>query len=50
VLKLLPPPSMAHERKAMMENITIIKEKLKTGVIDKVIDNNTLHIRELFNK
>ena len=41
---------MTHERKAMLENITIIKEKLKTGIIDKVVDNNTLHIKELFNK
>ena len=50
VIKLMPPPSMAQERKAMLEGITIIKEKTKRGVIDKIIDNNTLHIRELFNK
>ena len=30
--------------------MVIIKEKLKKGIIDKVIDNNVIHIRDLFNK
>jgi len=34
----------------MLETLSIIKEKEKSGKIDKVVDGQNLHIRDLFAK
>ena len=33
-----------------MESLQIIKEKIKVGKVDKVVDQSNLHIRDLFSK
>ena len=33
-----------------MQQITIIKDKVKLGKVDKVVDANNIHIKDLFSK
>ena len=38
------------ERQKYLESMQIIKQKVKVGKIDKVIDDRNLHIKDLFSK
>ena len=51
VIKLFPSNVVhAEERQRYLESMQIIKEKVKYGKVDKVVDDKNLHIRELFSK
>lgn len=34
----------------MLERLQVIKHKLKTGKVDKIVNERELHVRDLFNK
>lgn len=43
-------PQFTDDRQKYLESMQIIKQKVKVGKVDKVVDDQNLHIRDLFNK
>ena len=50
MLCLFPSNQSPEERQATLERLQIIKHKQKAGKIDKIVNENEIHVRELFNK
>jgi hypothetical protein len=47
---LLPANQPADERAKQLEEIQIIKDKIRVGKVDKVVDSQNIHIKDLFTK
>ena len=47
---MFPSNQSNDERAATLEQIKIVKHKQKTGRVDKVVNDNELHIKDLFSK
>ena len=50
VLCALPFNQTPEERTAFLSQMTITKDKLKVGIVDKVVDPTQIHMRDLFSK
>ena len=50
VLALFPSNQSPEERTTTLQQLKIIKLKSKMGKIDKLVNENEIHIRDLFNK
>ena len=50
VLVMLPTSQNPKERTEYLEKIEIVKDKVKVGKVDRIVDPQTLHVKDLFHK